>query len=314
MAILKSTFIVSALALILAAPAAAQSQSSAADQQEQQAAREIIAMPWIDSGQGAVGNVAAIDASKDARVLSGDAVARFIQLSGNLPDPGATIVAPKDLHWFSIYDYSDVGYVTDKDKIDADALMKSLKEEQDAANSKREEQGLPQLTITDWAVMPHYDPSTHNLEWGLKLRSSTGVENINYTTRHLGRGGYISSTLVSSPTTFQSDLTEFRASDSKLAFDPGSTYAEFRSGDKVAGYGLAALIVGGAGAAVVKSGAAKGILAGLLAFWKFILAGILAAFAAARKFFRRLFGFSTEEEVPNEEADNDSEDETLRME
>jgi uncharacterized membrane-anchored protein len=96
--------------------------------------------------------------------------------------------------------------------------------------------------------------------------------------------------LVSSPETFQKDLAEFRAGDTKLAFDPGSTYGEFRNGDKTAGYGLAALILGGAGAAVVKSGAAKGILAGLLAFWKIIAAGVVAAFAAAAKFFRRLFG------------------------
>ena len=167
--------------------------------------------------------------------------------------------------------------------------MKSLKESQDAANTQqRQQQGLPQLTIVDWAVQPHYDPTSHNLEWGLKLKDFDGENLINDTTRHLGRGGYISSTLVSSPDSFQHDLAEFRASDTKLQFDPGSTYAEFRDGDKVAGYGLAALIVGGAGAAVVKSGAGKGILVGLAALWKFILAGILAAFAAVGKFFRRI--------------------------
>jgi uncharacterized membrane-anchored protein len=282
------------LTLFAATSAAAQSQRQAAEQQAQ-TVREIMAMPWIQNGTGSVGGVASIEANKQARVLSGDSVARFIQLSGNLPDPGATVVAPKDLHWFSLYDYNDVGYVTDKDSIDPDALMKSLKEIQDAANIKRQQQGLSRLTIEDWAVQPHYDATTHNLEWGLRLKGSDGSDIINYTTRHLGRGGYISSVLVSSPATFQSDLAEFRASDTKLAFDPGSTYGEFRNGDKVAGYGLAALIVGGAGAAVVKSGAAKGILAGLVAFWKLIVAGVVAAFAAVGKFFRRIFGRAQEE-------------------
>jgi uncharacterized membrane-anchored protein len=291
MAFSKLRLIVSALTtLVVAIPTAAHSQNAAADQQQEQVAREITAMPWIKNGQATIGNVASIEASKHASVLSGPSVARFIELSGNLPEDGATIVAPKDLHWFSIYDYSDVGYVTDKDAVDADALMKSLKDDQEAANGQREQQGLDQLTIVDWAVLPHYDATTHNLEWGLKIRASSGVENINYTTRHLGRGGYVSSVLVSSPETFQKDLAEFRAGDTKLAFDPGSTYGEFRNGDKTAGYGLAALILGGAGAAVVKSGAAKGILAGLLAFWKIIAAGVVAAFAAAAKFFRRLFG------------------------
>jgi uncharacterized membrane-anchored protein len=254
-----------------------------------------MSMPWLENGQGKVGNVASIEATKQVRVLGGDSVARFIQLTGNLPDPGATIVAPRDLSWFSIYEYSNVGYVKDSDTLDADALMKSLEENQETANAERQKQGLDQFTIVGWVVKPHYDPATHNLEWGVDARASDGTDWINYTTRHLGRGGYVSSVLVSSPESFQKDLAEFRVSDSKLAFNPGSTYAEFRNGDKVAGYGLAALIVGGAGAAVVKSGAAKGLLAGLLAFWKIIAAGVVAAFAATAKFFRRIFGRTQEE-------------------
>lgn len=288
-----SASITSIVLLFVTAPAAAQSQNAAEEQRQEQAAREILAMPWIARGEGSVGGVASIPAATDARVLAGDSVARFIQLTGNLPDPGATVVAPKDLHWFSLYDYSDVGYVTDKDNIDADALLKSLREEQDAANVRRQQQGLPQLTIVGWAVQPHYDSSTHNLEWGLKLNGSDGENVINYTARHLGRGGYVSSVLVSSPETFQKDLAEFRASDSKLAFDPGSTYAEFRNGDKVAGYGLAALIVGGAGAAVVKSGAAKGFIAAILialkGFAKVIIAFFVALFAGVARFLSKLF-------------------------
>lgn len=295
MALFKSV-LVCTIGLIAAAPLAAQqTQNSVAERQQEDIARQIIAMPWIETGVGAVGGVASIEASKKARVLNGDSVEHFMKLSGNLPDPGATLVAPKDLHWFSILDYSNVGYVTDKDSIDADALLKSLKTSQDAANTERQQQGLGQLTILDWAVPPHYDPTSHNLEWGLRLKGSDGENLINYSTRHLGRGGFISSVLVSSPDSFSADLAEFRASDKKLSFDMGSSYAEFRDGDKVAGYGLAALIAGGAGAAVVKSGAAKGFLVGLVAFWKLIVAGIVAALASLRKFFGRIFGSAQEE-------------------
>lgn len=290
MTFFKTKILVSTLALLAASQAAAQ-QSDA----QKQAQREISSMPWADKGQGSIANVAAISATSHARVLSGDAVARFIQLTGNPPDDGATIVAPKDLRWFSVYDYHDVGYVSDKDAVDADALMKSLKDEEPAQNAQREKMGLDDLNITDWAVRPHYDPATHNLEWGLKIHSSSGQDVINYTTRHLGRGGFVSSVLVSSPETFQQDLAEFRESDTQLAFNPGSSYAEFRSGDKVAGYGLAALVAGGVTAAAVKSGAAKGILAGILALWKVILAGVVAAFAGVAKFFRRIFGHAQEE-------------------
>jgi uncharacterized membrane-anchored protein len=43
------------------------------------------------------------------------------------------------------------------------------------------------------------------------------------------------------------------------SFNEGEKYSEFRSGDKIAEYGLSALIVGGAAAAAVKTGAFKGL-------------------------------------------------------
>jgi uncharacterized membrane-anchored protein len=286
----KASLLACSAALLVAAPTGAQSTQS-----QEQIGREIIAMPWMETGNGAVANVASVEATPKSRVLVGDPASRFIEISGNPPHPGSTIVAPKNLSWFAVYQFHDVGYVTDKDTIDADAMMKGLRDEEPAENAEREKMGLDDLTITDWAVKPHYDSATHNFEWGLKIHSSRGDDVINYTTRHLGRGGYVSSILVSSPETFERDLAEFRISDAKLAFNPGSTYAEFRDGDKVAGYGLAALVVGGAAAAAVKSGAGKGILAGLVVFWKFIAAAFVAALAAAGKFFRRLFGRTAEE-------------------
>lgn len=282
MAFFKTKLVVSILALITASTGLAQQSAS-----QEQVAREIQSLAWVDSGHGAVADVASINASTQARVLVGQPVTRFIELTGNPPRNGATIVAPNDLHWFSVYEYQDVGFVSDKDAVDADALMKSLKETEPNENAERRRLGLDDLTITDWAVKPHYDAATRNLEWGLKIHSSLGEDVINYTTRHLGRGGFVSSILVSSPETFQSDLAEFRANDTKLVFNPGSNYTEFREGDKVAGYGLAALVAGGAAAAAVKSGVGKGILVALAAFWKFILAGVVALFAGVAKFFRR---------------------------
>jgi uncharacterized membrane-anchored protein len=52
-------------------------------------------------------------------------------------------------------------------------------------------------------------------------------------------------------------------------FRQGSRYADFISSDKVATYGLTALIAGGAGAVAVKTGL-------FMKMWKFILAIVLA--------------------------------------
>ena len=68
-----------------------------------------------------------------------------------------------------------------------------------------------------------------------------------------------------------------------LSFKPGHRYAEFRAGDKVAAYGLTALVAGGVGAAVAKSG----LFAKL---WKGIVVGFFALVAATRRMFAKLFG------------------------
>lgn len=90
--------------LLLATPVRAQSE-----QEQDRIAREILSLPWVDTGKTAVTSVAKMTASNAAQIVSGDGADRFIKLSGNLPHPGASVVAPKDLHWFSVYEYSDVG-------------------------------------------------------------------------------------------------------------------------------------------------------------------------------------------------------------
>jgi uncharacterized membrane-anchored protein len=73
-----------------------------------------------------------------------------------------------------------------------------------------------------------------------------------------------------------------------FSYTSGNRYAEFMKGDKVAGYGLTALIAGGAAAAAVKTGLFaklfKVIAAAGAALWKFIV----IAFAAIARFFKQI--------------------------
>src|SRR5262249_21235822 len=72
---------------------------------------------------------------------------------------------------------------------------------------------------------------------------------------------------------------------SAVDFNPGNRYTDFNagSGDKIATYGLAALIAGGVAA---KVGLFKGIWLAILAGKKLIIVGI----AAIGAWFRKLFG------------------------
>lgn len=277
-----------ALALMLTAmPAAAAEPPQARD-----AGREIAGLDWRTGAQPLTER-ATIALPPHVRYLDSAGTDRLLTLTGNLPEPGSYTVAADDLHWFAVIDFADIGYVKDDETIDGDALLKSLRESQERANADREAKGLGALTITGWSVAPHYDRASHNLEFGTALHADDG-DNVNYTTRILGRHGTMNATLVTSPQTLQSDLGEFRRALGGFAFKPEESYAAYKEGDKVSEYGLAALVAGGAAAALAKGGLLKVILAGLAAFWKLIAVGVVAVLAGARRFFGRVTGGGAE--------------------
>jgi uncharacterized membrane-anchored protein len=141
---------------------------------------------------------------------------------------------------------------------------------------------LPILKLDGWAVAPHYNAETRRLEWGTRLLREDGQVVVNYTVRILGRSGVMNAILVSEPQSLTTDIVQFKSALQGFEFVAGEKYAEFRQGDRVAEYGLAALIVGGAAAAAAKSGALKGFakLAGL---------AVLGGLAVVGAFFRSLF-------------------------
>ena len=123
---------------------------------------------------------------------------------------------------------------------------------------------------------------TRRLEWGTRLINDDGNVTVNYTIRLLGRSGVVRALLVSDPQNLNVDIAQFRSALQGFDFVAGERYAEFRQGDRVAEYGLAALVLGGAAAAAASSGALKGL-------WKLIGLGALAVFGVVAAFLRRIF-------------------------
>src|SRR5215472_14705294 len=130
---------------------------------------------------------------------------------------------------------------------------------------------------------PTYDTNTHNLEWAIRA-ASEGHQILNYNTRLLGRKGVMEVVLVVDPENLSETLPAFRKALAGYSFQTGQRYAEYRSGDKVAKYGLAALVVGGAGVAAVK----LGLFAWLAVLFKKGAKLVIVAFVAVVAFFKRL--------------------------
>ena len=166
----------------------------------------------------------------------------------------------------------------EKDKLDADAILKSIREGTEAANEERKSRGWSTMTVNGWSTAPFYDAQTQNLTWAILGSSSEGGSSVNHSVRLLGRSGVMKVQVVFSPSSAQPAVAAFTGLLTGYAFNPGSRYSEWRDGDKVASYGLTALVAGGAGVALAKTG----LLAKL---WKLIVVGVVGLFGVVKKLF-----------------------------
>jgi uncharacterized membrane-anchored protein len=238
--------------------------------------------------EGVIGPRAKIKIPQGYSFLDDKNTRRFLELMGNPPRDNHYMIAPANLDWFAVFSFEALGYVKDDEKIDAEALLETLKKSDDPGNEERKRLGMDPIYTDGWQVPPHYDAATKRLEWGMRLRDARGGMHVNYTSRLLGRTGVMSAVLVSSPQTLAEDIKAFNAALAGYEFVAGEKYAEFKSGDKIAEYGLGALVLGGAAAAAAKAGWLKF----LGKFWIVIVAALAAAWGLVKRF---LFGRKPEE-------------------
>ena len=189
--------------------------------------------------------------------------------------------------WCVIVGFEEDGYVKDDDagKINYTSLLKEMQESARAANVERVKSGYPSVELVGWATPPRYDKTTHKFYWAkeLKFGDSPGENTLNYNLRFLGRRGILVLNAVSSMPQF-SDIE--KASPEILSmvdFNAGHRYADYTPGsDKLATYGLAALVAGGIAA---KTGLLKGLFLAVLALKKFLIIGVIACAGFIKKFF-----------------------------
>ena len=218
----------------------------------------------------------------------------FLRLNGNPVNdngPANYIIAPEDQNarWFAAMYYEDRGHIADDQKIDADALFQTIKSDEQQENTLRQQQNMPTMDLVGWGAMPSYDKQTHRLEWAFQFSDSSGEKTENFNTRLLSRTGDMHIILVDNPDSIPSDISEFNTSIAGLDFNDGQRYADYRSGDRLAAYGIAGLIAGGAAAAAAKTGLLAGLVGVIAASGKAIMAAILAAFAFGRRYIKRIF-------------------------
>jgi uncharacterized membrane-anchored protein len=235
--------------------------------------------------QAELKDIATIQLPEGFMLTGSKGTQELLEMMGN-PTSGSELafLTPTNLSWFVVFEFSDIGYVKDaeKEKLDADAILNSIRKGTEQANKTREKMGVPSMKIVGWEHPPTYNPATQNLEWAIRGESD-GEPVINYNTRLLGRKGVMEANLVIDPEKLTATLPTYQSLLSSYAFKQGQTYAEYRSGDKIAKYGLAALITGGAAAVAIKTGLLSGLILFLKKGWKLVVVGIAAIGAGIKK-------------------------------
>jgi uncharacterized membrane-anchored protein len=193
--------------------------------------------------------------------------------------------------WVVTISYDEDGYVKDDDasKINYDDLLKQMQKAVEENNRVREEKGYPAVHLIGWAEPPRYDATTHKMYWARQIKfDGEDGDTLNYSIRMLGRRGVLELNAIANV----DQLPEIDAQTPQILgmvdFKEGNRYADFDPKvDKVAKYGLAALVTGGVLAAAAKLGFLKVLWLGILAAKKLIVLGVVAVVAYFKKLFKR---------------------------
>ncbi len=196
-----------------------------------------------------------------------------------------------DDSWFATVRYEASGYIKDDDAKNWNAadMLKSYREGTEAANEERKKMGVAPMEIVGWAEQPHYAADTHRLIWAMSSRDKGAPANepqgVNYNTYALGREGYMSLNLVTGLSELPKYKGEAQTLLGALEFDNGKRYVDFnKSTDRVAEYGLAALVLG---VGAKKLGFFAVIFAFLAKFAKVAILAVVGLGGAFMKFLGR---------------------------
>jgi uncharacterized membrane-anchored protein len=222
-----------------------------------------------------------------------DCAAVLEKIWGN-PKQGETLgmIVPEDFDplsrgaWAVVITFAEDGYVKDDDasKINYADLIEKMKEGTREASKARVKAGYPPIELVGWATLPRYDAGAHKLYWAKEIKFANQTQNtLNYNIRILGRRGVLVLNAIAEMSQLKRVEDATPVLLSMVDFQEGHRYADFKQGtDKVATYGIAALVAGGIAA---KAGLLKGLWVAILASKKLIIVAVLALAA----YFKRIW-------------------------
>ncbi len=157
-----------------------------------------------------------------------------------------------DASWAVVVTYEDSGYVSSDDakSLNYDEILQQMKADTKEENEERAAAGYEPVEVVGWAEAPRYDAGAAKIYWAQDLRFGEAVNHtLNYSVRILGREGVLKLNAVSSLEQLSLIRQSMPALIQTTEFTQGKRYQDFNQAtDRLAGYGLTALVLGGAAA------------------------------------------------------------------
>lgn len=186
--------------------------------------------------------------------------------------------------WAVTIEYEEDGYVSDKDadNIDYNDLLASMQADTRASSEERVNAGYEAIDLIGWASPPYYNAQEKKLHWAKELKFGGTDENtLNYNIRVLGRKGVLVLNFIADIDQLAQIETNVPVVLALAEFDQGAQYSDFNPDmDKVAAYGLGALV---AGKVIAKTGF---FVMAMLFLKKFGIFIVVAVGAFAKKLFQ----------------------------
>ncbi|AMG36630.1 MULTISPECIES: DUF2167 domain-containing protein [Achromobacter] len=297
---LLSRLSLAAASALLFLPFGASAQNAAAQQEIEAAMKAAYAAAQEGPADVKLGDQAVVHLPESMFFVPRIQADRLMAAYGNGKDPSLLgVVMPKsdDDDWVITVNFDKAGYIKDDDakNWNVSELLDSLRDGTEESNVERKKRGFPELVMDGWVEAPKYDSNTQRLVWSVAVKhkgeSANDNPTVNYNTYALGRDGYITLDLITQKNLVPKDKTAVLTLLDNLKYVEGKRYADFNSStDKVAEYGLAALV---AGVAAKKLGLFA-VIAAFLA--KFAKVGILAAAALGGGLWKRFRGKKAEQQ------------------
>ena len=252
-----------------------------------------------------LGSLATLDLQPGSCFVPPESTREFMTALGNKFSGevlGMIIPGSKDewaLDIMIVLESSPSGHILDADanKLDANVILESIRSRTEAANVERKKLNQGELKVLGWDEPPYYDQPKRLLVWSINTVDFDNAASINYNQNMLGRDTLLR--MVALGSVDNSKIKQFaKKAATHISYNPGKCYEDYQPGvDKVAEYGLAALI---AGVAAKKLGFFALLFALLVKGWKIIL--VVVFFLGGTIY--KLFGFNKAPAPPQDENVN----------